>query len=722
MSKGERWAIGRRGRRRRPAINTTASYYDDFYGFGDTTLASRLPLLRPRSSTQTWTLAASATMVLSDGHLEGRFAGQNNATCYMDYGTDSAEVWLDFEFPSTGTNRSVSAMLRLLDTSNFWMAQCHMDQATARIVQVIANANNNRTNGTYTWLANTRYSVRLSATASAFSATYYSVDSQGVRTPLTLLTGNNPATHSAVTPDTGRNLHGIRTSNTQGQGATRIYKFEGTPEPAPFDSVVTVAGVSLGTSKMVPGVSHVQNPASWREAGWPNAKIALDAAIAIHNLHIHPFGLTDPWKLDSPTTWVPTNAANVPSPLLPNHLLDVGETGFQTALTRIREINASDPIIMTCYGAPWWMKGRLQSNGQTIPCIYPDDISTDEGRVMTRYLPYWQILVREAAKIAMASPFNVRIFQVWNELKGFYKDRFNTAHKWATDYYAGTTGLNADCGYTWFYKVTLDGLAEAAAYHGLAASDYKVAGPYALVRSQGVINADSVPSTGYSTLRNRVWGTMDKRGIKGIEEFHDLVIANSLKYDYLCFDFGPGNNDGTYPTTDQWDIRTKYDDLFAWVAQEKTRINLPNLPVIGSEVYAGLGGGADHNTAPAGQITAVKTDTYVRLLKAGITYPLAWGPEYTADDTTNTDAYIINETSTISGGTIAPWGTVNSYFTNHFGPGTVLYEVSSDDDNIDGIASDTKIIAWNKTSVTQSVNVEGVRVSFNAYEVKEITR
>jgi hypothetical protein len=252
--------------------------------------------------------------------------------------------------------------------------------------------------------------------------------------------------------------------------------------------------------------------------------------------------------LASPSTWTP---GDTPNPTTPNQLNDGTQNCLATALAKMREIHATDPITLTLYGAPWWMKGRLQAGGSTIPCTYPADQFTDQGRVMTQYLPHWKILVTEACKLAMAAPYNVRWFQCWNELKGYYTNRDDIGQLWEWDYYAGTAGLNADHGYTWFYKTTVDAILDAADFHAISHNDVKIGGPYALLRSQGTIDADSLPSTGYPTLYDRAWGTMNKQGIKAIEGFHDLVIANSLKYDFLAIDFGPSNNDGIFPSTDQ---------------------------------------------------------------------------------------------------------------------------------------------------------------------------
>lgn len=477
---------------------------------------------------------------------------------------------------------------------------------------------------------------------------------------------------------------------------------------------VSITPTSNVTSTFTTGVSYVDKQPIWRTPGWPNAKAALAQAVGIHNLHLFPFGQLDPWPLENADTFQPGDR---PVPARPGAL--TGRGSLTEALQKVREIDPNATIIVTLYGGAWWMKGHRYPDGVTKP-LTKADAYDDSGRIMTAYLDDWAILAHDAALVALR--YGVRIFQVWNEFKGYYNNRLNKGQLWEWDDYPGTPGLHADHGYTHLYAVTVDAILKAATTLGIAHNEIEMCGPYAALRSLGKRTADSLPSTGYPDLYDRPWGTMNKMPVRAVEGFHDIVRQRGLKVDRLAIDFGTGNKDGLYPglagldpLAAEWLLCAKFTDIANWAHKELARIGRPDLPLIGSEVYCSARI-IDEDAAPPQLATVLKLDKHIRLLKGGIT-PLAWDVGHQAVDPNNAGAWILTNPATADGGKLAGWGEVYALLREHFGPGTKLYALVCSDARVDGIASDTKILVYNKSADALAVTVQGIERALNAYQV-----
>jgi hypothetical protein len=358
---------------------------------------------------------------------------------------------------------------------------------------------------------------------------------------------------------------------------------------------------------------------------------------------------------------------------------------------------------------------------------------------MYQNLAYMRLLITEAAKLVMAAPYNVRWFQIWNEAKGFFNNRDDIGQKYEMDFLSGDTSDGiVELGYGYVYIECVRALFDAADELEIDRSELMIGGPYTNMRTNGNKTSETLPASGYPLLYDRPYGTWKKAATQGIETFLDnigtavtaAISAGRLDpgttvddiFHFLCFDFGPGNTDDVYLTSDPWVTVTKYTDLMDWANAELAAHGMSSKPIVGSEVYKYIPN-IDLDVADGDMLLAFATDVYRRLLLGGLTYPLAWGSDSEASDTTNTADWMTTSPLTSGGGTQLEWGVINGWFKDHFGPGTVIYEhTSSDESKVEALPSATTVILINKTNVVCTVDVGGVVHSLAAYEVAKVDR
>ena len=510
------------------------------------------------------------------------------------------------------------------------------------------------------------------------------------------------------------------------------------------DVTITIGGSPLLTSKFMPGVSFVKNPVFFNTAGWNNAKVALANSLGIANLHLMNFGMGDPWTLNNPTGWE-DGVVTVPAPSTPNRLTGANNR-VAGAIAKMQEMRTTNPdmeFMFTLYNYPWWQKGILANNATSVYPIpiaaSPDyDSFTDQGRIMYQNLAYFKLLTKEAAKIVMAAPYNVRWFQVWNEAKGFFNNREDISQKYEMDFLPGDTANGkVELGYGYVYIEACAALLEAADELSIDPSELMIGGPYTNMRTNGNKTSETLPASGYAQLYDRPYGTWKKAATQGIETFLDNIedaVADAVTderlppgttvddiFHFLCFDFGPGNTDDVYLTSDPWVTVTKYTDLMLWANAELAAHGMSSKPIVGSEVYKYVPN-IDLDTADAQLLLAFATEVYARLLLGGLTYPLAWGSDSEASDTTNTADWMITSPLTAGGGIQLEWGEINGWFKDHFGPGTAIYEVTSDDDSVFGIASATHLLLVHHEPTDRNVSIGGTLYPFTGHEVRLMVR
>jgi hypothetical protein len=297
------------------------------------------------------------------------------------------------------------------------------------------------------------------------------------------------------------------------------------------------------------GVTHGQY--SIDDWGYANARASAKAALAAtatyQNQHIFGWGVLNPEPKPGVFDW----------------------SSLDQRMRLIRS-TAGTPVITLCC-APDWMKGGRPGE-------------TDWSRLHVAPSPnHYADFAALAVATARRYP-DVRHFQVWNELKGFWNPTLN---RW--DYEA----------YTAFYNVVYDAL---KAFDPALA----VGGPYV------VVDLWKNPAAGgHPSQLTGACGIVDQRSLDVIEYW----LRHKHGADFIALDAGSGTRDAGITTS-----TTVNSAVFAiitrWVRQRTT------LPVWWSEFHVGT---ADAAGEP--QLTARAVAALAHAADAGASAALIWQPQ-----------------------------------------------------------------------------------------------
>ena len=461
------------------------------------------------------------------------------------------------------------------------------------------------------------------------------------------------------------------------------------PTPSPVSSahvdvtVTTDRSSPLGISQFSPGISHVDNSLDYPSgtnslAAIQHASTLLQGSVTYQNTPIMGWGLPDPW---------PDQSASEPSDwsALDARLRLIGETG-------------GVPVLTLCE-APWWMKGQLQPNGATIPLTQADEWSTRaySSRILDDKMGAWLHLAQRVAERYMAPPYNVRYFQVWNELKGYY-DPVTNEYDYTTS--AGhPDGPYATHGYTYMYNLVYDRLMTVADSLGVPRGDVKVGGPYAVMDTWSSTN-QSNPST-----ITKAYGTFDQRPLDVVTYW----LQHKTGAGFISVDVDTSNKDGiniAYASV----AAEKFADVVRWIRSldDSQYPGASTLPVWLAEWYANPytdWANADHSNA-------IKTYAMMEFLKAGGAVALAWGGS--AEGRVGPGLW----TDTAAGGGRAlPFYSSYKDFKAYFAPGTPLYQTTiAPAGFVDAVASASMVMLVNKTPNALVVSVDGKIVPLASYQ------
>jgi hypothetical protein len=322
-------------------------------------------------------------------------------------------------------------------------------------------------------------------------------------------------------------------------------------------TVLTASGRACGVAaadsgpRFTLGITHNQQSAD----GWGDPR-AIDRARAqltgldiYQNQHLMGFGALNPEPSPGRYDW----------------------DSLDERMALIRETGGTPVITLCC--APDWMKGGKPG-------------TTDWSRLEEAPLPeHFGDFADLAAATARRYP-QVRHYQVWNELKGFYDSDRND---W--DYE----------GYTRLYNDVYDALKKVN-------PDIQVGGPYVSVDSWSVASQMSDPST----LDGR-WGVADRRALDVLQYW----LAHAHGADFLTVDGSADTRDrGTI--TDPVAATRKYEAVSAWIRQRST------LPIWWAEFNVP----GDTERVWGNQYPAVVVVTILRMIAGGANGALLWSPEY----------------------------------------------------------------------------------------------
>lgn len=466
----------------------------------------------------------------------------------------------------------------------------------------------------------------------------------------------------------------------------------------------------IGKSSFSTGMSHIdQSLVNGDPTAITNVKNLLKSAVTYQNTFIMSWGVGDPWP--DPATAEPDNWGSLDNRL--STIVGMGAT----------------PMI-TLMNAPWWMKGQLQADGTTklIPdakgewgsytysavkdyrginypagYVSPDPIS---ARILDNQMGKWLHLVQRVAERYMVAPYNVRYFQVWNELKGYYNPAIS---RWDYENQAGNTGgYNARHGYTYLYNQVYQVLRNVAVTKGIDPNSIKIGGPYAEIKTWTAADAGGFPAQ-EAKLQNKPYGTYDQRDLDVMKYW----LQNKAGAGFIAIDVKNRNRELT-ALTDPFTANNKFADVNQWIRSLDNNLypGAATLPIISAEWYAN-----PYETYDRAYNNAVKADAVIKSLKAGSAIILNWGG---VENTTNwkINPSMYTNTDVTGGGKALPWYYSYKAFHDYFGPGTSLQSTTQSTADISVLSSPVKTMLVNKKNASQTVTVNGVQYTLAAYEVR----
>lgn len=442
----------------------------------------------------------------------------------------------------------------------------------------------------------------------------------------------------------------------------------------------------IGTSQFSPAISQIDTTLNYPQgnnqlAAINQVKSLIKTAIPYEDTPIMAWGLLDPWPNPSqaePSDW----------------------SGLDSRMQLIHDTGGT-PVI-TLAEAPWWMKGELQADGTTRLLTESEEWSNGAytARILDNKMGAWLHLVQRIAERYMVAPYNVRYFQVWNELKGYYNPKTN-AYDYTTS--AGDpSGPHAKHGYTYFYNQTYGRLMQVAGSLGIATQSVNVGGPYVVMDTWSKAASESNPSN-----FTKAYGNYDQRPLDVVKYW----LQHKAGAGFITLDGDNGNKDGV-AITDPFTASEKFADVVHWIRSLDTTLypGAATLPIWWAEWYA-----SPHtNTTDVHYNNAVKSYAMIKFLKAGGSVALSWGG-VGEGQASNTGLWT---PTTTGGGQPLPWYYSYKAFKDYFAPGTQIYKtVVSTPESVEALASATTIMLVNKTAKSMTVSVNGSIVSLGPYEV-----
>jgi hypothetical protein len=316
------------------------------------------------------------------------------------------------------------------------------------------------------------------------------------------------------------------------------------------------------------------------------------------------------------------------------------------------------PVITLCC-APDWMKGGRPG-------------ATDWSQLQVAPEPaHYADFASLAKRIAQRYP-DVRYFQVWNELKGFWDRRRN---RWDYEHYTELYNLVYD---------TLKAVNPAI----------EIGGPYVVM--------DSFASSSGSnrSMVHGPWGTLDQRALDALGYW----LAHKHGADFVTVDAGTATKDAGF-NGDAFAATKKISAVAAWVRQRTT------LPLWWAEWHV-----LTPEVARSQRYRdAVMTVSLMRMVESGSSAALLWGPQ---GKNRSCAGCLWSDTRVPGGGRSMPFLSTFENFVRWFPPGTKLLASRSSAPEIQMLASSNATLLVNTAGRHLTSTVGGKPVTLHPYQVR----
>jgi hypothetical protein len=448
---------------------------------------------------------------------------------------------------------------------------------------------------------------------------------------------------------TARRLTGLAVLVIGGAGLLALLGFSQGPAQSHRVTVTVNQQIPLGVSHLQLGVTHTQYSAdsSNDSPAVARARVVLKDAAVFQNQHIMGWGAGNP----------------EPSP----GQYDFGSLDARVALMRA---TGATPVITLCC-APDWMKGG--SAGQT------DWSKLAEAPSPSHFADFAKL----AATVAKRYP-DVRYFQVWNELKGFWR---SGQHRY--DYE----------GYTELYNQVYDAIKAVR-------PDAQIGGPYAVMASWSQHATPNGPNA-RSTVGGK-YGFIDKRPLDAIRYW----LAHKHGADFITLDAGTDNQDGG--SSGAYTGAQKFADVAAWLR------HLPATEYPGARTLPLWWAEWKVETAPQSgdldYLTSVMASGLATTLRSGASVALIWGAQGDAKGIGNPEG-VWTDTRSSSGGQPTPLAAVMRGLRTRFPAGTQFVRATSSSRQVEVLASSTNVMLISHADHPRTVVVRGTSFTLPRYGV-----
>lgn len=399
----------------------------------------------------------------------------------------------------------------------------------------------------------------------------------------------------------------------------------------------------VGVSRLQPGLTHTQfsaDPDNEARAVAASRRLMSRRAL-FQNQHIMGWGALNPEPSPGVYHW----------------------DSLDSRIDLIRQTSGIPVITLCC--APDWMKGGSPG-------------TTDWSKINVAPTPdHYADFAALAARVARRYP-DVRHYQVWHGLKGFYDPK---RRRWNYE------------GYTELYNLV---------YRALKSVNGQIAvgGP--------LVTMDSSSDPRFFRKPSKVkgnWGVIDQRALDAI----DYWLSHKEGADFITIDMATANKDGT-ASSDPFDSIGKISAASNWIRQRS------EIPLWAARWHPFP---AIEKDWEFGEQSALVATAFAQMIKSGVDVALLWQPQAKGESCVGC---LWTDTRLPEGGQPTEAFTSIDSISAHFPPGTPLVRTRSSSPDVSALSSPTTTLLINHLAQPQDVEVNGTETHLAPHEVRILDR